>query len=958
MAFPDDVLPLSAEMLIDGTWTDITDRVRGNNDSVTIQTGYRSETSDSTTPDTATFKLNNRDFYFSNRNPSSANYGLLPQNTQVRFLLDDPAGMALNLVNGYHHGYTYSDYTPEYASTTDKAVLDVTGDIDLRIDFDCGGLPGGAKTGYQLAAKYDNSTSNRSWYWMIRQDGTMRLWWSTTGAGATNSATSTVGVPLASLAAGRIALRVTLDVNNGAAGNTARFYTSDTISGTWTQLGADVIAAGVTSIFSSTAMLTVGASQNALGQTVVFTGQKLGALRGRLYGFEMRNGIAGTLVADFDPTVRAEGDTSWSDGLGTPNTWTVTADYGRVTARSCRFWGEVAELPQKADPSGTDLYVPTTATDITRRATQGARVLKSAMTRYYSGFPNLIQWHSLETGVSTSGTTGTVGAAINAPAARYNDLTFSADEGMPGSAGVATFNSAASYLTAYTAPGTTGVPTYASFMFAFKFPSVPVSEVTMVSLGVTGVPLKRWTINCSATSFILRGYDNGLFEINSVASTFGTNVTPDKWIMMRLQVRLVATFLIAELAWNEIEDQSVQGFSSTTEFPATQLGRISGYNFAASAGLNGFKVTQVMVAQNEIPTSDRAFWGAPAAYRNEAAGARALRVAAADGLPLLVSGEPEDTATMDIETPNTTMGVLLDCARADGGLLVARTDAPALWFITRESLNLQEPLVLDHDDRLFVGDLSPVDDDAVLRNEVTLTSPGGQTGAAQKLTGPKSIAEVGRYESAYPQNVAVDQILGAAQYAVHLGTWDEIRLPSFTVDMARRIVSGDAALTAGLRELGAGGVARIDNPPAWFPPDSLELLIRGYREVMSNKVHELAFFCQNYGPFRNIAVLPGLTTRQRRVAATSSSLNTGITAGALVMLVKTPTGALWRTSAARPGNFPMDVMVGGERVTVSAISSTFSPQTFTLSARAVNGVAKTHGADAVVQVVDTAYAGY
>ena len=56
---------------------------------------------------------------------------------------------------------------------------------------------------------------------------------------------------------------------------------------------------------------------------------------------------------------------------------------------------------------------------------------------------------------------------------------------------------------------------------------------------------------------------------------------------------------------------------------------------------------------------------------------------------------------------------------------------------------------------------------------------------------------------------------------------------------------------------------------------------------------------------------------------------------------------LWTTD---PTQFPMDINIGGERITLSAISGITSPQTFTASARSVNGVVKAHTAGEIVEV--------
>ncbi|WKU08016.1 hypothetical protein [Micromonospora sp. HUAS LYJ1] len=65
------------------------------------------------------------------------------------------------------------------------------------------------------------------------------------------------------------------------------------------------------------------------------------------------------------------------------------------------------------------------------------------------------------------------------------------------------------------------------------------------------------------------------------------------------------------------------------------------------------------------------------------------------------------------------------------------------------------------------------------------------------------------------------------------------------------------------------------------------------------------------------------------------------------------TAGLWTTKASA---MPLDLAVGGERVTVSAIAGSSSPQTATVSARAVNGVERSWPAGTPVQVWQPAVA--
>ncbi|WP_460989363.1 hypothetical protein, partial [Staphylococcus aureus] len=76
-------------------------------------------------------------------------------------------------------------------------------------------------------------SNQRSWFFAIDRYGYLYFAWSSDGTLAGRIAVqSTTPVPDAS---GRLTLAVTLDVNNGAAGNTVTFYTS---TSTTTNTGA------------------------------------------------------------------------------------------------------------------------------------------------------------------------------------------------------------------------------------------------------------------------------------------------------------------------------------------------------------------------------------------------------------------------------------------------------------------------------------------------------------------------------------------------------------------------------------------------------------------------------------------------------------------------------------------------------------------------------------------------
>ena len=77
--------PVMVELLIAGTWIDITDYVlqRDGNQNITVTRGQRDE-GGHPEQSTCSFQLNNRDGRFSPRNPTSPYYGQLGRNQQIR----------------------------------------------------------------------------------------------------------------------------------------------------------------------------------------------------------------------------------------------------------------------------------------------------------------------------------------------------------------------------------------------------------------------------------------------------------------------------------------------------------------------------------------------------------------------------------------------------------------------------------------------------------------------------------------------------------------------------------------------------------------------------------------------------------------------------------------------------------------------------------------------------------
>jgi len=248
-----------------------------------------------------------------------------------------------------HTGTNYV-YTPGVTnnnlSVPDAAALDITGDIDLRW---YGALDDWTPSSAQaLISK--RTSSNHSYELYVDTNGTLAFTWSTDGTtGIFKNSTSATGVADGSAKW----VRVILDVDNGSTQNEVKFYTSD--NGTsWTQLGTTVTTAGVTSIFSGTAEVCIGARSTTSANEI---------MAGKHYRAQIFNGIDGTKVLDVDTSVINNGSaTSFTAVTGQTVTINRSTSGRKTVAVTQPTWlfgtDDFMEVNNRYMDSGTYLYLP------------------------------------------------------------------------------------------------------------------------------------------------------------------------------------------------------------------------------------------------------------------------------------------------------------------------------------------------------------------------------------------------------------------------------------------------------------------------------------------------------------------------------------------------------------------------------------------------------------------------
>ena len=954
MSFPSDPLPITADLFINGAWVDVTSYVRGEGD-IGIERSFRSEQGNTITTDVCNFTLNNRDGRFSNKNPLSPYYKKLGRNTKFRCSVDDTNGNALVLYNKY-------DSKSGYAQTTDKAVLDIVGDIDIRGDI----WPDTwtPKVPQVLASKFNETSNQRSWYVTLNPDGTLTLRWSTTGSDSF-SADSTAAVATG----GRKAWRVTLDVVNGA-NKVITFYTSDTISGSWTILGTAVTQVGNTSIFSSTAVLTVGNGASGVQPTGYTNNLDYDAYTGSYYRFQLYSGIGGTLVADANFGAQTVDATSWSDGLGTPNTWTVSGR-SSLTSGSRRYYGEVSEFPQVWDTTGTDIYVPVTASSIWHRFGQGEQPLDSSMYSYLQSKTTLIGYWSMQ-GQQSSTTRISSDIPGGKAAVVTGTVSFGTDDALPSSAGVATIGTVDTIIEGATNSGVAS-PTVAQGVILFKYGTSPGVATPEMCRFVGNGTVNFWTVSIDVDGWYVAGFSpDGTVLGGVVTDTWPSGTTIDQWISLRLRITTSGGNIVVRVDVHEIGTSTNDTTTDSSYCAGTNVGRFTYFyvNPVPEAENNDLRVTQIAVLQESLVADEAAYIAATEAHLGETAGRRFLRHCLEGDIDADVVGDPDDTIAMDAQPIATRTSILQECADVDSAFIYASRNFFGLEMRTRRSMLNQAALELDYAAYHFDGVLRPTDDDKVLRNDVTLTRARGGSATSIVTEGPNNISEpeddplgVGRYDTSYQLNPeSLDILERLAQFATALGTWDELRYPQTTVSLERAPFVASVQLSHDVARMDMGDAYRIVNTPAWLPPGPIELLLRGTTEVLANRGWRHTWNTQAYGPFRSVNDLNEDSTSRYRAGSgdrggSYSTLSAGIDDNDLSFTVAIQAGKRkWGTTTTKPGNFPLNIMVGGEEMTVSGISGTSSPQTFTISARSVNGIVKSHDAATEVQVADIFYA--
>ncbi|MFF3346073.1 hypothetical protein [Streptomyces sp. NPDC002779] len=806
MPFPQTPLDVQIELRVGGVWTDITTDVY-TAEKITIERG-RPDEGQRADPGKCAMALNNRLGKYSPRNPISPYYGLIGRNTPIRVSV--LAGSQFLRLPGA---------TTDFASTPDAAPLDILGDLDVRMDAQLVNWLDAAdvlKT-TELVGKLTLAPGGKSWFLGVRSNR-LYLEWSADG---TNTLGASSTVELVVPPSGRLAVRATLDVDNGSGGRTVTFYTAPSgTAGPWTQLGAPVVQAGVTSIFNSPTAVRIG---NAVDVAMTTSA-------GRCMAVEIRNGINGMIVANPDFTAQAIGATSFVDGAG--RTWTLSGGT-QITNRRTRFVGEVSSWPSRWDLSGKDVRVPIEAAGVLRRYGQGQKPFDSTLRRRIPAYSPAAYWPLEEAQGATQAYSPVPGVQ---PLKVSGGVEFASDDTLGGATTVPAWGE--------DGEGRGAIPSMPVGAWhcemAFKLDAMPSGLNTMLEVTTTGTA-KKYTIRVQTNNVNVRALDSDGAElalINVTAPEF-----TGRWNRLQLWARQQGADVEMHVAWVGI---GASGVAVSTTYTATE-GRPTQVKILGIPGNLRLGHLAMFSAVNTV-----AFANADDGFAGETAGVRLRRLASEEGKPILVHGNTAIQELMGAQKPDTFLDLVEEAADVDGGILYERRDVLSLAYRDRHSLYNQAPaLQLDYNAPGLAHPLEPVDDDQAIRNDRTVQREGGSSARAVLEEGPVSVQAppngVGPYDDSVTLNLHDDdQPAPHAAWRLHLGTVDEARYPVVNVDLAAA-----PALIDAVTQLDSGDRLTIANPPAWLPPGPIDLIAQGSTEVIGHpKDWDFSFNCTPATPWR------------------------------------------------------------------------------------------------------------
>ncbi len=593
---------------------------------------------------------------------------------------------------------------------------------------------------------------------------------------------------------------------------------------------------------------------------------------------------------------------------------------------SVRWTGFLTSLPPRWNTKETDRYVEVTASGILQRLERGS--VPSRFTYYRSelGADPIDYWPCEDASAATSFASAVTG-------------------GRP-----LGFNSAVTPASESPAAGTDALPSLATGALmnatcraestdtwqvraVWQVPTSPTVE-TMLFKVITGGTAKVWQLNLvpgSPDSIRLQVLaPDGTSLLNTTSALSADADFYGGPCIVSVSAATDGADLDAMSLVVNASGASVA--SILTTITGQTVTRPVGIQILADVSLNGSLFGHLATFRETSQTIGLDF-GNLTGFDGETVGARVTRLA---NEVTIIEGATELTGSDDVNTmgpqsQQALLGLLRECEAVNGGRLIelrdAATDDFFLELICADDISNQAAaLTLNHDSGHLAPPFEPTDDDQHLINDVTATRSGGSgigssarvVATAGEHSASLTPAKVGTYADSVSVNVELDELLiHQAGWRVNVGTVEGLRFPVVTLNFAH-----NPSLIADWIGCDIGSRITITNPPAGIAPDSIDLLVEGWTEIFGPYTWEVQLNCLPYKPwhvFRLAETSADTNVFLGRLAGDEKcALRTAVDDNDTSFVVD-PNFFRWTTTA---DDFPVNIRLGGEVCTVSAISTT------------------------------------
>lgn len=609
-----------------------------------------------------------------------------------------------------------------------------------------------------------------------------------------------------------------------------------------------------------------------------------------------------------------------------------------------RFQGYLSSLVPTSDLSGRVSTVALTALGMLGRVSGRKRPLRSALYRKVSTLTGLAAYWPCEdlTGATTA---ANAVAGGNPLTVKSGTAAFGYSNPPAGSVGAIDISASADTLIANITmpPATTGWAFGIAFRATSSAPGAVCNLITITTpsyLWAFGVADGSAAVGNETVPGIVHNVNTGGSDICSNCAFI--DAMDGNWHLYIGLISQHGTGFSSSAYLDGVFTGIITGASATGPVTAVQIGKAPG-----AFGFNEVNDADLEIAHVWF-TNDPTDHGVGAAldgYDGETASDRMIRLAAELGIQLDLLGSSD--VTMGPQGIDTAINLFRSCETVDHGVLFDGL-GPGFGYICRSAVYaVDAAYTLDMSAQEVTSPSAGYFDLQGITNIVTANREGGSSATIERVDGPTGTDLIGDDDTSDTLNVDSDDVLPFhAGFLAALGTPFGYRVPSISPNVRILAAKLPTMIAAGMRHR----FDVINTPRRELGPDGLQLLAEGWTETTAADDWAQVLNTSPYAPF-NVLVLGD--DDARLAAGDASTLHANITSSATSFTVDIASGPLWTTAV---GDFPLDVAIGGERIRLSSITGTSSPQTFHVatSGRSINGVVKAHTALDVVEVFQPA----